>query len=156
RLDRLYRVQRSPTHRGSPPPSRRWCGRHVPSVNDLDGLLKRLRAAGVSVMSARGEVVQLTPTVRNIIVDDPNGIHIELYEEKRLTVSERIDATVSRPPPAWRRRRLSCRLPRHQPCVLPRFRSLSPAPLRHPPVGPMASSPRSTLSTLHNRFAGLA
>jgi hypothetical protein len=51
-------------------------------VNDLDGLLKRLRAAGVTVLSSRGEVVQFTPTMRNILVDDPNGIHIELYEEK--------------------------------------------------------------------------
>jgi catechol 2,3-dioxygenase-like lactoylglutathione lyase family enzyme len=52
-------------------------------VNDLDGLLKRLRAAGVSVLSSRGAVVQFTPTIRNIIVDDPNGIHIELYEEQQ-------------------------------------------------------------------------
>jgi catechol 2,3-dioxygenase-like lactoylglutathione lyase family enzyme len=52
-------------------------------VTDLDGLLKRLRAAGVPVVSVRGEVVQFTPTIRNIIVDDPNGIHIELYEEKQ-------------------------------------------------------------------------
>ena len=52
-------------------------------VNDLDGLLKRLRAAGVPVVSAQGRVVQFSPTVRNIIVDDPNGIHIELCEEER-------------------------------------------------------------------------
>jgi catechol 2,3-dioxygenase-like lactoylglutathione lyase family enzyme len=51
-------------------------------VNDLDGLLKRLRAAAVPVLSSRGEVVQFTPTRRNILVEDPNGIHIELYEEK--------------------------------------------------------------------------
>jgi catechol 2,3-dioxygenase-like lactoylglutathione lyase family enzyme len=52
-------------------------------VKDLDGLLRRLRAAGVPVLSARGEVVQFTATIRNILVEDPNGIHIELYEEKR-------------------------------------------------------------------------
>jgi catechol 2,3-dioxygenase-like lactoylglutathione lyase family enzyme len=51
-------------------------------VDSLDGLLKRLRAAAVPVLSVRGEVVQFTPTIRNILVDDPNGIHIELYEEK--------------------------------------------------------------------------
>jgi catechol 2,3-dioxygenase-like lactoylglutathione lyase family enzyme len=52
-------------------------------VKDLDGLLKRLRAAGVPVVSARGEVVQFTATIRNVLVEDPNGIHIELYEQKQ-------------------------------------------------------------------------
>jgi catechol 2,3-dioxygenase-like lactoylglutathione lyase family enzyme len=52
-------------------------------VKDLDGLLKRLRAAGVPVVSARGEVVQFTATIRNILVEDPNGIHIELFEQKQ-------------------------------------------------------------------------
>jgi hypothetical protein len=52
-------------------------------VNDLDNLRRRLRAAGVHVASARGEVVQFTPTIRNILVEDPNGIHVELCEEKR-------------------------------------------------------------------------
>jgi len=52
-------------------------------VIDLDGLLTRLRAAAVPVLSARGEIVALTPSSRNILVEDPNGILIELYEEKR-------------------------------------------------------------------------
>jgi catechol 2,3-dioxygenase-like lactoylglutathione lyase family enzyme len=51
-------------------------------VNDPDGLLTRLRAAGVPVTSARGEVVQFTATTRHIFVTDPNGLNIELYETK--------------------------------------------------------------------------
>jgi catechol 2,3-dioxygenase-like lactoylglutathione lyase family enzyme len=49
-------------------------------VKDLDGLLKRMRAAGVVVTSARGEVAQFSPTIRNIFVEDPNGLNIELFE----------------------------------------------------------------------------
>jgi catechol 2,3-dioxygenase-like lactoylglutathione lyase family enzyme len=52
-------------------------------VKDLDALLKRLRAAGVPVVSTRGEVVQFTATIRDILVEDPNGIHIELFEQKQ-------------------------------------------------------------------------
>jgi catechol 2,3-dioxygenase-like lactoylglutathione lyase family enzyme len=52
-------------------------------VNDLDGLLQRMRAAGVQVTSARGEVVQFSPTVRNIFVEDPNGLNVELFESKQ-------------------------------------------------------------------------
>ena len=51
-------------------------------VTDLDGLLQRMRAAGVPVTSARGEVVQFSPTIRNIFVEDPNGLNIELFESK--------------------------------------------------------------------------
>jgi catechol 2,3-dioxygenase-like lactoylglutathione lyase family enzyme len=49
-------------------------------VKDLDGLLKRMRAAGVRVTSANGEVAQFSPTIRNIFVEDPNGLNIELFE----------------------------------------------------------------------------
>jgi catechol 2,3-dioxygenase-like lactoylglutathione lyase family enzyme len=52
-------------------------------VQDLDGLLKRMRAAGVQVTSLRGEVVQFSPTIRNIFVEDPNGLNIELFEAKQ-------------------------------------------------------------------------
>jgi catechol 2,3-dioxygenase-like lactoylglutathione lyase family enzyme len=52
-------------------------------VQDLDGLLKRMRAAGVQVTSKDGEVVQFTPTIRNIFVVDPNGLNIELFEAKQ-------------------------------------------------------------------------
>jgi catechol 2,3-dioxygenase-like lactoylglutathione lyase family enzyme len=49
-------------------------------VTDIEGLLKRMRAAGVKVTSARGELVQFSPTIRNIFVEDPNGLNIELFE----------------------------------------------------------------------------
>jgi len=52
-------------------------------VNDLDGLLKRMRAAGVIVTSANGEAAQFSPTIRNIFVEDPNGLNIELFESKQ-------------------------------------------------------------------------
>ena len=48
----------------------------------LDGFAERMRAAGVKVTSARGEVVQFSPTVRNIFVEDPNGLNVELFESK--------------------------------------------------------------------------
>ncbi len=51
-------------------------------VQDLDGLLKRMRAAGVEVTSKDGAVVQFSPTIRNIFVEDPNGLNIELFESK--------------------------------------------------------------------------
>jgi catechol 2,3-dioxygenase-like lactoylglutathione lyase family enzyme len=49
-------------------------------VRDLDGLLKRMRGAGVTIVSTRGKVVQFTPGTRSIIVEDPNGINVELYQ----------------------------------------------------------------------------
>jgi catechol 2,3-dioxygenase-like lactoylglutathione lyase family enzyme len=52
-------------------------------VTDIDGLLTRMRAAGVKVTSLRGELVQFSPTIRNIFVEDPNGLNIELFESKQ-------------------------------------------------------------------------
>jgi len=52
-------------------------------VTDLDGLLVRLRASNVEVTSAQGQVAQFSPTVRNIFVEDPNGLNIELFEQKQ-------------------------------------------------------------------------
>jgi catechol 2,3-dioxygenase-like lactoylglutathione lyase family enzyme len=49
-------------------------------VRDLDGLLARMHAAGVKVTSKDGAVVQFGPTVRNIFVEDPNGVNIELFQ----------------------------------------------------------------------------
>ena len=54
-----------------------------PARHDLDGLLKRMRAAGVQVTSISGELVQFSPTIRNIFVVDPNGLNIELFESKQ-------------------------------------------------------------------------
>ena len=52
-------------------------------VEDLDSLLKRMRAAGTPIMSARGRVVQFTPKTRRIFVEDPNGINVELDESNK-------------------------------------------------------------------------
>jgi catechol 2,3-dioxygenase-like lactoylglutathione lyase family enzyme len=49
-------------------------------VKDLDGLLQTMRAARVPIVSARGKVVRLTPKIRSIFVEDPNGINVELCE----------------------------------------------------------------------------
>jgi catechol 2,3-dioxygenase-like lactoylglutathione lyase family enzyme len=70
-------VQRTPFHLRVPDPGAPAIALHV---KDLDGLLKRMRAAGVIVTSANGEVAQFSPTVRNIFVEDPNGLNIELFE----------------------------------------------------------------------------
>jgi catechol 2,3-dioxygenase-like lactoylglutathione lyase family enzyme len=51
-------------------------------VSDLDGLLKRLKAAGVSVVSAGGVPAQFSPVIRNIFVEDPDGFKVELFEQK--------------------------------------------------------------------------
>jgi catechol 2,3-dioxygenase-like lactoylglutathione lyase family enzyme len=49
-------------------------------VKDLDGMLKRMRSAGVPTVSAGGKVVPFTTKTRSIFVEDPNGIKVELYE----------------------------------------------------------------------------
>jgi catechol 2,3-dioxygenase-like lactoylglutathione lyase family enzyme len=49
-------------------------------VSDLDGLLRRIKAAGVKVVSAGGVPAQFSPTVRNIFVEDPDGFKIELFQ----------------------------------------------------------------------------
>jgi catechol 2,3-dioxygenase-like lactoylglutathione lyase family enzyme len=51
-------------------------------VTDLDGLLAKMKAAGVPVISAGGVPAQFGATIRNIFVEDPNGFKIELYEQK--------------------------------------------------------------------------
>ncbi len=73
-------MPRTPFHLRVPDPGAPAIALHV---NDLDGLLKRMRAAGVTVTSAHGEVAQFSPTVRNIFVEDPNGLNIELFESKQ-------------------------------------------------------------------------
>jgi catechol 2,3-dioxygenase-like lactoylglutathione lyase family enzyme len=52
-------------------------------VKDLDGLIRRLRAARTPIVSARGRAVQLVPESWSIFVRDPNGIYVELYEATR-------------------------------------------------------------------------
>jgi catechol 2,3-dioxygenase-like lactoylglutathione lyase family enzyme len=73
-------VERKPFHLRVPDPGAPAVALRV---QDLDGLLKRMRAAGVRVTSMHGEVVQFSPTIRNIFVEDPNGLNIELFESKQ-------------------------------------------------------------------------
>ena len=73
-------MPRTPFHLRVPDPGAPAIALHV---KDLDSLLKRMRAAGVTVTSAHGEVAQFSPTVRNIFVEDPNGLNIELFESKQ-------------------------------------------------------------------------
>lgn len=49
-------------------------------VTGLDALMKRMKAQGVRVVSRNGELVQWSPTVRNVFVKDPDGLNIELVE----------------------------------------------------------------------------
>jgi catechol 2,3-dioxygenase-like lactoylglutathione lyase family enzyme len=73
-------VERKPFHLRVPDPGAPAVALRV---HDLDGLLTRMRAAGVPVTSLRGEVVQFSPTVRTIFVEDPNGLNIEVFEVKQ-------------------------------------------------------------------------
>jgi catechol 2,3-dioxygenase-like lactoylglutathione lyase family enzyme len=73
-------VERKPFHLRVPDPGAPAVALRV---QDLDGLLKRMRAAGVQVTSKDGAVVQFSPTIRNIFVEDPNGLNIELFEVKQ-------------------------------------------------------------------------
>jgi catechol 2,3-dioxygenase-like lactoylglutathione lyase family enzyme len=70
-------VERTPFHLRVPDPGAPAVALRV---TDIEGLLKRMRAAGVKVTSARGELVQFSPAIRNIFVEDPNGLNIELFE----------------------------------------------------------------------------
>jgi len=49
-------------------------------VTDIEGLLARMRSAGVHVISKDGRLVQFSPAIRNIFVVDPDGLNIELFE----------------------------------------------------------------------------
>lgn len=58
-------------------------------VTGIDGLLERMRAAGVQVISKDGKPVQFTPAIRNIFVVDPNGVNIELFEVSATGAAKR-------------------------------------------------------------------
>ena len=47
-------------------------------VADIRGLLTRMKAAGVRLVSKDGELVQYSPTVLDIFVRDPSGLYVEL------------------------------------------------------------------------------
>jgi catechol 2,3-dioxygenase-like lactoylglutathione lyase family enzyme len=70
-------MPRTPFHLRIPDPG---CPAVALRVSDLDGLLQRLKAAGVKVVSAGGVPAQFSPAIRNIFVEDPDGFKIELFQ----------------------------------------------------------------------------
>ena len=49
-------------------------------VENIQGMVGQMRATGVNLISANGELVDFGNGVRNIFVEDPNGLNIELFE----------------------------------------------------------------------------
>ena len=48
------------------------------NVDNLEGMVAQMKAAGVNLISANGELVDFGNGVRNIFVEDPNGLNLEL------------------------------------------------------------------------------
>jgi catechol 2,3-dioxygenase-like lactoylglutathione lyase family enzyme len=48
------------------------------NVDNIEGMVAQMKAAGVNLMSANGELVDFGNGVRNIFVEDPNGLNLEL------------------------------------------------------------------------------
>lgn len=49
-------------------------------VTNIEGMVAQMKAAGVNLISANGELVDFGNGVHNIFVEDPNGMNIELFE----------------------------------------------------------------------------
>jgi catechol 2,3-dioxygenase-like lactoylglutathione lyase family enzyme len=49
-------------------------------VNNLNGMVDEMTAAGVHLISANGQIVDFGGGTHNIFVEDPNGMNIELFE----------------------------------------------------------------------------
>jgi catechol 2,3-dioxygenase-like lactoylglutathione lyase family enzyme len=49
-------------------------------VINLSGMVDEMRAAGVNLLSANGQIVNFGGGTHNIFVEDPNGMNIELFE----------------------------------------------------------------------------
>jgi catechol 2,3-dioxygenase-like lactoylglutathione lyase family enzyme len=49
-------------------------------VTNLNGMVDEMRAAGVHLISANGQIVDFGGGTHNIFVEDPNGMNIELFE----------------------------------------------------------------------------
>jgi catechol 2,3-dioxygenase-like lactoylglutathione lyase family enzyme len=49
-------------------------------VINLNGMVGQMKAAGVKLMSANGQIVDFGNGTHNIFVEDPNGMNIELFE----------------------------------------------------------------------------
>ena len=48
------------------------------NVDNLEGMVAQMKAAGVNLISANGELVDFGNGVRNIFVEDQNGLNLEL------------------------------------------------------------------------------
>ena len=49
-------------------------------VNDENGMIAQMKAAGVPIISANGEIVDFGGGTHTIFVEDPNGMNIEVFE----------------------------------------------------------------------------
>lgn len=49
-------------------------------VENIEGMVGQMKAGGVNLISANGALVDFGNGVRNIFVEDPNGMNIELFE----------------------------------------------------------------------------
>ena len=47
---------------------------------NIEGMVGQMKAAGVNLISANGQLVDFGNGVHNIFVEDPNGLNIELFE----------------------------------------------------------------------------
>ena len=59
-------------------------------VVNLMGMVAQMKAAGINLISANGELVDFGNGIHNIFVEDPNGMNIELFE--RATPQDRSSA----------------------------------------------------------------
>ena len=49
-------------------------------VINLNGMVAQMKAAGVNLISANGQIVDFGGGTHNIFVEDPNGMNLELFE----------------------------------------------------------------------------
>jgi hypothetical protein len=49
-------------------------------VINLNGMVAQMKAAGTTLISANGQIVDFGNGTHNIFVEDPNGMNIELFE----------------------------------------------------------------------------
>jgi len=49
-------------------------------VTNINGMVAQMKAAGVNLISANGQIVDFGNGTHNIFVEDPNGMNLELFE----------------------------------------------------------------------------
>jgi hypothetical protein len=50
-------------------------------------MVAQMKAAGINLISANGELVDFGNGIHNIFVEDPNGMNIELFERAAAPAS---------------------------------------------------------------------